>query len=69
MAPNPPRAFFLSAVAALADLVSRAYHDKKSAQGKRHTQALLCLACRRADVLFAMLRDGAFYEPRTALVT
>ncbi|TXS66005.1 hypothetical protein EAO76_36595 [Streptomyces sp. sk2.1] len=31
-----------------------------------HVQALLCLARRRADVLFAMLRDGTFYEPRPA---
>ncbi|MDH6523324.1 hypothetical protein M2163_000171 [Streptomyces sp. SAI-135] len=41
-----------------------AYYDKKIAQGKHHTQALLCLARRRADVLFAMpRRDGTFYEP------
>lgn len=31
------RAFFLSAFAALADPVSRAYYDKKIAQGKHHT--------------------------------
>ena len=63
------RAFFLSAFAALNDPASRAYYDKKTAQGKHHTQALLCLARRRADVLFAMLRDGTFYEPRPATVT
>jgi hypothetical protein len=28
-------------------------------------QALLYLARRRVDVLFAMFRDGNFYEPRT----
>ncbi|WP_435851270.1 IS110 family transposase [Streptomyces mirabilis] len=60
------RAFFLSAFAALGDPVSRAYYDKKITQGKHHTQALLCLARRRADVLFAMLRDGTFYEPQPA---
>ncbi|MBT2511095.1 IS110 family transposase [Streptomyces sp. ISL-98] len=60
------RAFFLSAFAALADPASRAYYDKKIDQGKHHTQALLCLARRRADVLFAMLRDGTFYEPQPA---
>ena len=58
------RAFFLSAFAALSDPRSRAYYDKKIAQGKHHTQALLCLARRRADVLFAMLRDGTFYDPQ-----
>jgi hypothetical protein len=60
------RAFFLSAFAALGDPASRAYYDRKIAQGKHHTQALLCLARRRADVLFAMLRDGTFYEPQPA---
>ncbi|MFJ8391126.1 IS110 family transposase [Streptomyces sp. NPDC094438] len=60
------RAFFLSAFAALSDPISRAYYDKKTAQGKHHTQALLCLARRRADVLFAMLRDGTFYDPQPA---
>ncbi|MEU7965624.1 IS110 family transposase [Streptomyces sp. NPDC049097] len=63
------RAFFLSPFAALADPASRAYYDKKIKQGKHHTQALLCLARRRADVLFAMLRDGTFYEPQPAAVT
>ncbi|KPI12542.1 transposase, partial [Actinobacteria bacterium OK074] len=29
------------------------------------TQALLRLARQRTNVLFAMLRDGTFYEPRT----
>ncbi|WP_280883294.1 IS110 family transposase [Streptomyces pseudovenezuelae] len=60
------RAFFLSAFAALADPASRTYYDKKIAQGKHHTQALLCLARRRADILFAMLRDGTFYDPQPA---
>jgi transposase len=60
------RAFFLSAFAALGDPASRAHYDKKISQGKHHTQALLCLARRRADVLFAMLRYGTFYEPRPA---
>ncbi|MFE6092441.1 IS110 family transposase [Streptomyces massasporeus] len=61
------RAFFLSAFAALADPASRTYYDKKIAQGKHHTQAILCLARRRADVLFAMLRDGTFYQPPTPI--
>ncbi|MEU9126487.1 IS110 family transposase [Streptomyces sp. NPDC048506] len=61
------RAFFLAAFASLADPASRAYYDKKIAQGKHHTQAILCLARRRVDVLFAMLRDGTFYESRPAV--
>lgn len=56
------RAFFLSAFASLKDPTSRAYSDRKRAEGKRHNQALIALARRRCDVLFAMLRDGALYE-------
>ncbi len=57
------RAMFLSAFAALRDPVSRAYYTRKISQGKRHNQALIALARRRCDVLFAMLRDGTFYRP------
>lgn len=56
------RALFLSAFAALRDPVSRSYYDRKIRQGKRHNQALVALARRRCDVLFAMLRDGTFYH-------
>jgi transposase len=35
------RAFFLSAFAALRDPDSRAYYDRKRAQGKRHNAALI----------------------------
>ena len=59
------RAFFLAAFAALADPVSRTYYDRKRAEGKRHNAALICLARRRCDVLFAMLRDKIPYQPRT----
>ena len=56
------RTMFLSAFAALRDPISRAYYDRKISQGKRHNQALIALARRRSDVLYAMLRDGAFYH-------
>lgn len=60
------RAMFLSAFACMnADPASRAYYDKQRARGKTHTQALLRLARQRISVLFAMLRDGTFYESRT----
>jgi transposase len=59
------RAFFLAAFAALKDPASRAYYDRKIAQGKRHNQALLCLARRRCDVLYAMITNGTFYQPPT----
>lgn len=58
------RALFLSAFAALKKYPdSRAYYDRKIAEKKRHNQALIALARRRCDVLFAMLRDGTFYAP------
>ncbi len=55
-------ALFLSAFASLADPTSRAYYDRKRAQGKRHNAALICLARRRIDVIFAMLRDRKPYQ-------
>ncbi|WP_422769885.1 IS110 family transposase [Plantactinospora sp. WMMC1484] len=60
------RAFFLSAFAALADPLSRAYYDRKRAEGKKHNAALICLARRRVDVLHAMLRTQRPYQPKTA---
>jgi transposase len=59
------RALFLSAFAALRDPTSRAYYDRKTKEGKRHNQALIALARRRRDVLFAMLRDSRPYNPPT----
>lgn len=56
---------FLSAFAALHDPASRSYYDRCRARGKTHTQALLRLARHRISVLFAMLRDGTFCDPRT----
>lgn len=55
-------ALFLSAFASLADPTSRAYYDRKRAQGKRHNAALICLARRRVDVIYAMLRDRKPYQ-------
>ncbi|GHI23363.1 hypothetical protein Shyd_47340 [Streptomyces hydrogenans] len=37
---------------------SRRFYDRKRAEGKRHTQAVLALARRRVNVLWALLRDG-----------
>jgi hypothetical protein len=45
---------------------SRQYYDKKRAEGKKHTQAVLALARRRVNVLWALLRDNRAYQPRTA---
>ncbi|MEV4134510.1 IS110 family transposase [Dactylosporangium sp. NPDC049742] len=58
------RAFFLAAFASLSHPPSRAYYDRKRAAGKRHNAALICLARRRVDVLYAMLRDQVPYQAR-----
>lgn len=59
------RALFLSAFAALHDPTSRAYYDRKRAEGKKHNAALICLARRRCDVLFAILKTKTLYQPPT----
>jgi transposase len=55
-------ALFLAAFASLRHAPSRTYYDRKRAQGKRHNQAVLCLARRRVDVLHAMLSQGVAYR-------
>jgi transposase len=57
-------ALFMAAFTSLrADPVSRAYYDRKRAEGKKHNAALICLARRKTDVLFAMIRDHQPYTP------
>jgi transposase len=58
------RTLFLSAFAALHDPPSRAYYERKRAEGKRHNQAIIALARRRCDTLYAMLRDSTLYQPK-----
>ena len=53
---------FNSAFAALHHHPSRAYYEKKRGEGKTHKQAVIALARRRLDTLYAMLRDGTFYQ-------
>ncbi|CAN5558173.1 IS110 family transposase [soil metagenome] len=58
--------FYQSAFASLrSSPESRAFYDRKRAEGKRHTQALIALARRRVNVLWAMLRDGTTFEARS----
>jgi transposase len=52
---RPLRVFYLAANNAIKSCPeSRTYHDRKRSQGKRHSQAVLCLARRRLNVLWAM---------------
>lgn len=60
------RACYLSALASIrSDPASRTYYHRKRAEGKRHSQAVLALARRRLNVLWAMLRDHTTYQPAT----
>jgi len=59
------RVFYASALISVQrSPASRAFYDRKRADGKRHSQAVLALARRRVNVLWAMLRDGRPYEER-----
>lgn len=52
------RVFYLSAqIAARFCPTSKAFYDRKRAEGKSHKQAILALARRRLDVLWALIRD------------
>ncbi|MGN9837685.1 hypothetical protein ACTMTI_06155 [Nonomuraea sp. H19] len=42
-------------------LDSRAFYERKRAEGKLHTQAVLALARRRVNVLWALIRDRRCY--------
>ena len=42
---------------------SKAFYQRKRGENKRHTQALLALARRQADVLWALLRDNRTWSP------
>lgn len=67
---HPPRRYdrrllrvvYLAAISSLKSCPpSRTYYDRKRAEGKSNTQAIICLARRRLNVLWAVLRDGTTY--------
>jgi transposase len=64
------RVFYMAAMANLRiDGPSRAYYQRKRTERKGHNQALIALARRLIDVLWALLRDNRPFEltPPTAL--
>jgi transposase len=64
------RVFYQSAFASLrGSAESRAFYDRKRVEGKRHTQALIALARRRVNVVWAMLRDETTFETRVGGLT
>ncbi|MFV2172494.1 IS110 family transposase [Actinomadura sp. LOL_016] len=57
------RVFYTSALISIQSCPdSRRFYDRKRAEGKRHTQAVLALARRRVNVLWALLRDNRTYQ-------
>ncbi|MGW0552585.1 IS110 family transposase [Streptomyces altiplanensis] len=57
------RVFYISALFSIRHCEdSRRFYERKRAEGKRHIQAILALARRRVNVLWALLRDGRTYE-------
>ncbi|MFE2070875.1 IS110 family transposase [Streptomyces sp. NPDC059467] len=56
------RVFYTSALVSIrCDPNSRRFYDRKRAEGKRHVQAVLALARRRVNVLWALIRDRRCY--------
>ncbi|WP_274558968.1 IS110 family transposase [Streptomyces spiramyceticus] len=66
------RMFYLSAQSASVHCPeSRAFYSRKRAEGKSHKQAVLALARRRLNVLWALIRDQRTFQvatPRTAAI-
>ena len=57
------RVFYMSAmVAARCCPVSKAFYERKRADGKSHKQAIIALARRRLNVIWALIRDGRTFE-------
>jgi len=57
------RVFYQSAFCSLSSPDSRAFYARKRREGKRHHQALIALARRRIDVLWAMLHTRQPFQP------
>ncbi len=59
------RVFYTSAMISIQrSPASRAFYDRKRAEGKHHNQAVLALARRRVNVLWTMLQEQRPYEER-----
>jgi transposase len=57
------RTCYLAALSSLKNSpASRAFYDRKRREGKSHKQALIALARRRINVIWAMLRDHTPYQ-------
>jgi len=57
------REFYLSAQSSMREGPNRDFYLKQRGQGLGHVQALIALARRRVDVLWALLRDNRVFTP------
>jgi transposase len=57
------RAFYLAAhCSTLVEGPSKDFYDRKRSEGQRHNQAVIALARRRVDVLWALVRDNRTFQ-------
>jgi transposase len=63
------RVFYMAALSSLkAEGPSRTFYQRKRAEHRIHTQALLALARRLVDVLWALLRDNRTFSPAPPVI-
>ena len=64
------RVMYMSALTAIrCDPHSRAYYQRKRDEGKRPVPATICLARRRTNVLYALIRDNRTWQPDSPPIT
>lgn len=64
------RVMYMSALTAIrCDPTSKVYYQRKREQGKRPVPATICLARRRVNVLYALLRDNRHWQPDSPPIT
>ncbi|MGU3501431.1 IS110 family transposase [Mycobacterium sp. C31M] len=64
------RVMYMSALTAIrCDPHSKAYYQRKRDEGKRPIPATLCLARRRTNVLYALIRDNRTWQPDSPPIT
>lgn len=64
------RVMYMSALTAIrCDPHYRTYYQRKRDEGKRPIQATICLARRRTNVLYALIRDNRTWQPDSPHIT
>lgn len=64
------RVMYMSALTAIrCDADSRSYYQRKRNEGKRPIPATICLARRRTNVLYALIRDNRTWQPDSPPIT